>query len=104
MFSDVSRLGAAEATKKLGPMLKERLGGTECDTALRSLEAFKEWVNSVQPYRHGQGVEEPDNPSVQSAVLSVSLGSSFVRWLAELHEGLPNPPITKMAWQEVVKP
>lgn len=84
MFPDVSRLGAAEVTKKLLPVLRERLHGTECDAAGRLGEAFKEWVNGAHPYRHGQAVEAPDNPSVETAVLSVSLGASFIRWLAEL--------------------
>jgi hypothetical protein len=50
----------------------------------RWLEGFVDWVNGAHQYRHGQGVEVPDNPSIGTAVLSVSLGSSYARWLAEL--------------------
>jgi len=84
MFPDVSQLGATEITKKLQPLIEGRLLGTERSAALRWLAGFKEWVNGAHPYRHGQGVETPDNPSIWSAVLSVSLGASYARWLAEL--------------------
>lgn len=84
MFTGVTQLGASEITKKLRPHLEAILAGTEKDSASMLIEAFKSWVNSAHPYRHGQGVEAPDNPGLATAVLSVSMGASFVRWLAEL--------------------
>ncbi len=85
MFPDVSQLGSSEITKKLQPLLDSKPQGTERNALLRWLAGFKEWVNGAHQYRHGQGVEEPDNPSVATAVLSVSLGSTYARWLAELN-------------------
>jgi hypothetical protein len=84
MFPDVARLGSTEATKKIKPCLEAAYVGTERDSLARMLDAFKEWINGAHPYRHGQGVEEPDNPSVSTAVLSVTIASAFIRWLAEL--------------------
>lgn len=84
MFPDVTRLGSAEATKKLKPLLDAMSEGTERDNLGRMLESLKEWINGAHPFRHGQSVEEPDNPSIASTVLSVSVGSAFIRWLAEL--------------------
>lgn len=84
MFPDASNLGSADAARKLQPLLLKLPNGTERDSSLRLLASFKEWINSAHNYRHGQGVEEPDNPSLQLTVLSVSGGAGFLRWLAEL--------------------
>lgn len=84
MFPSVTSLGCTEATKKLRPLIDQQFAGTELAASGRMLEAFSDWINSAHPYRHGQSVEVPDNPSVQTAVLSVSLGAAFARWLAEL--------------------
>lgn len=84
MFPNVSGLGSTEVAKKLNPLVESWPAGTERDASLRLITALKGWVDSAQPYRHGQSVEEPDNPSLSTAVLSVSLGSSFIRWFAEL--------------------
>lgn len=86
MFPKESVLGSSEATKKLKPLIEARFSGTERNVAIRLLEGFKGWVNSAHPYRHGQGVEMPDNPSVQTAVLSLSLGAAYIRWLAEIDQ------------------
>ena len=80
----VSQLGVTEVTKKLKPLLHEKLNGTERDVALRLTEGFSHWIIGAHPYRHGQGVENPDNPSLSTTILSVSLGSTYARWLAEL--------------------
>ncbi|MBN8803772.1 MAG: hypothetical protein BGO58_11690 [Sphingopyxis sp. 65-8] len=84
MFSGVSVLGTNEVTKKLRPQLEATLAGTEKDAAFRLVESFADWVTSAHPFRHGQGVETPDDPSISTAVLSVSLGASYIRWLADL--------------------
>jgi hypothetical protein len=84
MFPTNAKLGPSEAQKALQPLLQERLAGSELYASLRNLEAFKAWIVGAHQYRHGQAVEQPDNPGVATAVLSVSLGASFARWLAEL--------------------
>lgn len=84
----VAQLGVTEVTKKLKPLLQERLRGTEREVALRLAENFIQWIIGAHPYRHGQAVEEPDNPGLSTAILSVSLGSTYARWLAELDTGL----------------
>jgi hypothetical protein len=84
MFSDVTQLGVTEITKKLQPLVKDRFQGSERNSAVQLAEGFSKWVVGAHQYRHGQGVEEPDNPSITTTVLSVSLGATYVRWLAEL--------------------
>lgn len=97
-----SVFGACENTFKLiygVPRLDaktagERIGGdqqrlyTEHPTlqaaSAKTLEAFKQWVNAAHFYRHEQGVEEPNQPAPEVAILLVSQGLSFVRWLTAL--------------------
>ena len=86
MFPSASVLGASEATKKLGPILARKFEDSELAASRRLLEAFKEWINSAQPYRHGQATESPVLPSITTAVLSVSMAASWARWLASLEE------------------
>ncbi|MGC9420150.1 MAG: hypothetical protein ACP5EN_14400 [Rhodovulum sp.] len=74
----------------------ERIGGdqqrlyTEHPTlqaaSAKTLEAFKQWVNAAHFYRHEQGVEEPNQPAPEVAILLVSQGLSFVRWLTALDQ------------------
>lgn len=86
----VAQLGTIEVTKKLKPVLQERLQGTERDAAMRLAEGLNDWITAAHPYRHGQAVQEPDNPSLTTAVLSISLGASYARWLAELDAAASN--------------
>jgi hypothetical protein len=74
----------------------ERIGGdqqrlyTEHPTlqsaSAKTLEAFKHWVNAAHFYRHEQGVEEPNQPTPEVAILLISQGLSFVRWLTALDQ------------------
>jgi len=86
MFPSVNVLGAADATKKLLPIIERRYEGPERDASRRLLEAFKEWINSAHQYRHGQATDTPRLPSITTAVLSVSMAASWARWLASLEE------------------
>ena len=79
----------------------ERIGGdqqrfyTEHPTlqaaSAKTLEAFKQWVNAAHFYRHEQGVEEPNQPAPEVAILLVSQGLSFVRWLTALDQKANRP-------------
>ena len=40
------------------------------------------WVEAVHNYRHGQRAEEPVAPSVDTAVLILSVGAAHLRQLA----------------------
>lgn len=85
LMFDVPRLGDTEIQKSLQPMIAAWAAGSERNAALRMVEAFRDWTNGAHQYRHAQAGTEPDNPSVQTAVLSITLGSGFARWLAELY-------------------
>lgn len=50
----------------------------------KMLDAFEDWVAACHVYRHAPGEAETTQPSCEIAVLMVSQGYGFVRWLAEM--------------------
>jgi hypothetical protein len=82
----VPRLDAKTAGERIG-VDQQRLYAehpTLQAASAKMLEAFKHWVNAAHFYRHEQGVEEPNQPAPEVAVLLISQGLSFVRWLTVL--------------------
>lgn len=82
----VPRLDGKAAGEKLGPDQQSLYEGHPVQQSVSSkmLEAFKDWINAAHFYRHEQGVSTPNQPSEEVAVLMVSQGLSFVRWLAQI--------------------
>jgi hypothetical protein len=85
MFANSPRLTAQEASR-LEPLLQRAHATDSVATgaAIKLLSAFKDWVDAAHFYRHEPGHEEPVQPPLTLAVQMVSLGASFLRWLAEL--------------------
>ncbi len=86
LMYNVPRLDARTAGEKLGRDLQSLYSDhpTSQSAAAKSLGSFKEWINASHFYRHEQGVEVHNQPTEEAAVLLVSQGLSFVRWLAQL--------------------
>jgi hypothetical protein len=86
MFSEAPRLGAKEIDKYV-PALLQRMHAND-QTASRAshrlLNSFKEWVDAAHFYRHEPGKEEIAQPPMPLAINLVSLGASYIRWLAEI--------------------
>ena len=85
MYS-VPRLDARTAGDKIGKALQGIYDGhpTQQSASAKLLESYKDWINGAHFYRHEEGAEEPSQPSEQLAILMISQGLSFVRWLAGL--------------------
>jgi hypothetical protein len=86
MFPRVPRLGENEIKNNLGPRV-QKLHQTDPAAhraANRMVAAFGEWVEGGHNYRHGQPVEEPTPPPVPLALVFMSTGAGFLRWLAEM--------------------
>lgn len=60
------------------------LDETAKNASTKLLESYKKWVDAMHPYRHGQDVEAYDNPPVDLAILALSNGASYLRWLASM--------------------
>ncbi len=66
--------------------------------ALRSsqkqVESLRDWVDSVHFYRHEPSSEEPSSPPPETAILMVSQGMAFIRWLAFIdHQIMRSQPL-----------
>jgi hypothetical protein len=77
----VARLTANEVKGPLRTVACNGLEGTTRDATNRMIESFAEWVNGCQQYRHAAGEPEPDEPSLDLAILMVSTGAAHLRWL-----------------------
>jgi hypothetical protein len=86
MFSKAPRLGAKEVRAHLGPTLQRihANDGTAAAAATKLLAGFGEWVDAAHFYRHEAGKEEVAQPPLTLAIQLVSLGASYIRWLAEV--------------------
>jgi hypothetical protein len=86
MFPKAQHLNAGEVDAKLGPLIKALYSGDP--TALRAanklLASFKDWVDGSLNYQHEPSSEEPAQPPSDLAILAISQGTSFLRWLIVL--------------------
>lgn len=88
MFPRAPQLNAGEIDANLAVLLQKTY--TADPVALRAatkqLAAFKDWIDSSHFYRHEQGSEEPVQPPLDLAVLAISSGAAFLRWLIALDQ------------------
>lgn len=50
----------------------------------KQITAFTNWVDSVHVYRHASGKPDPAPPSEDHAILLISSGVAYARWLAAI--------------------
>ena len=53
-------------------------------TALKTCDSLKDWADACHNYRHAPGEPDPARPPEELAVVLVSQGFTYVRWLADL--------------------
>jgi hypothetical protein len=80
------RISAQEVRTRLKQIIAPLYGGNlPAQTAAELMcESLADWINAAHRYRHAPGEEEPLPPPLDVAVLMMSAGASWVRWLAEL--------------------
>lgn len=86
MYPSAPRLTSSEIKKHLTPTL-QRLHKGDAATlgaSAKLLSSFQEWVEAAHFYRHEPGKEEIAQPPLTLAINMVSLGASYIRWLAEI--------------------
>ena len=84
------RLGGAEINTHLKPLVETLYGSdlTASRASMKLLASFSDWVDGVHFYRHGQGTEEPTQAPLEIAILTISMGASVIRWLAEIDQAV----------------
>ena len=91
MFTSSPRLTASEIDKHLGPYLQSVFAAdtTVSGATSKLLAKSKDWVDAAHFYRHEPGKEEIAQPPLSLAINLVSLGASYIRWLAEIDSAKP---------------
>lgn len=79
IFPAAPRLEVSEINKRLKPALASIMAENERHAVSLCLTGFGNWVSAAHHYRHAD--REPESPSIESAVLLISTGSGFIRWM-----------------------
>ncbi|MER9524135.1 hypothetical protein NKI96_11170 [Mesorhizobium sp. M0292] len=82
--SSVQQMNAQAIDSHLRPILIARYTGYSdaSDTVDRLLAAFKAWVKSAHPFRHGAPLDQVHEAPLDVALLSATQGMGFLRYLA----------------------
>lgn len=80
------RLNSKGVQEKLKPILQKSLSSDPVASKAvdHIMDSFCDWIDAGHMYRHGQKLEEPSPPPLDYAVLFISLGSSYLRYLLPL--------------------
>lgn len=90
-FTGVININTATIQGCLKPAVESMYSeGVERRTALKQVDSLRDWVDGCHNYRHEPGQPEPTSPSEDLAVLLVSNGISFTRWIADIRSRLNN--------------
>lgn len=97
MYQRAPKLTAAESIKSLQTVVQNLYDqdSTAQRAANKAVNAFGDWVDACHNYRHEDGVEEPSQPPLELALLLISQGSSFLRWLINLDQRTSAPKTDK---------
>jgi hypothetical protein len=88
MFPKAPQLHAATIDAHLVAFVQRIYSGDAVALRAAKLQAasFKDWVDASHNYRHEQGSVEPAQPPADLAVLAISNGAAFLRWLIALDQ------------------
>lgn len=91
MFPKAAQLNAGEVADKLAPIIQTAFAqdATAIRAANKLLNSFKNWVDACHNYRHEPGTQEPAQPPLELAIITISQGTSFLRWLISLDQRMP---------------
>jgi hypothetical protein len=88
MFPSATQLNAGGVETNLSGLIQKLYSSDP--TALRAarglLASLKDWVDASHFYRHELGSEEPAQPPIDVAILAISAGTAFLRWLIFLDQ------------------
>lgn len=91
MFSSAPQLNAGAIEAHLGSLILKVHSSdpVALRAATKMVASFKDWVDASHNYRHEQGSEEPVQPPSDLAILAISNGAAFLRWLVALDQATP---------------
>lgn len=85
MFSK-PRLDKASAIQEIGVKIQKIYANhpTMQRSSAQILQSFGGWIDAAHHYRYEEGAEEPSQPADELAIVLISEGLSFVRWLVAI--------------------
>jgi hypothetical protein len=88
MFSSAHQLNSSAVETNLTPLVQKLYGADviAVRAAVKQIASLKDWVDASHNYRHEPGSEEPVQPPIDLAILAISNGTSFLRWLIGLDQ------------------
>ena len=88
MFQSAPQLNAGAIEANLTGLIQKLYGpdAVALRAANKQLASFKDWVDSSHNYRHEPGSAETVQPPIDLAVLAISNGTAFLRWLIVLDQ------------------
>ena len=86
MMFGMPRLDTRSANDQIGRKIQSiyELNPTMQRSGNQILKSFSAWIDAAHYYRHEEGAEEPSQPAEELAIVLISEGMSFVRWLAAI--------------------
>lgn len=94
MFPTAPQLNAGAVEAHLAPVMQKVYGSdaVALRAANKQLASFKGWIDASHNYRHEPGSEEPVQPPIDLAIVAISNGASFLRWLIALDQRSAEKP------------
>jgi hypothetical protein len=88
MFPAAHQLNAGLVDVHLTPLIQtlHAQDAIASRAAIKQLASFKDWVDASHFYRHESGSEEPVQPPIDLAILAISNGTAFLRWLVAVDQ------------------
>ena len=86
LMCDKHRLDTRSAADEIGHLIQRYYANhpTMQRSSAQILKSFGGWIDAAHHYRHEEGVEEPTQPADELAIVLISEGISFVRWLVAI--------------------
>lgn len=90
-FDGAISLNGASINNNLKPALRQIYGeGTPLRAAQKLADALHDWAEGSHNYRHAEGKPDEVAPPEALAVVALTQGLGFVRWLADINHELAN--------------
>ena len=84
MMTGAKGLDASVIQRQLTNKIRDNWDeGAAKDAANQMMAGFVNWVNAAHSYRHFEGQPDAAEPPLDLAILMISVGASYIRWLID---------------------
>lgn len=83
LMFNTPRLDVGSAKTRLSPMVQGHYKNDPImqGSSAKVLNSFYSWIDAAHYYRHERGTEDPSQPDEDLAIVLISEGLAFLRWL-----------------------